>query len=372
MRALQHPVARILFVLAFSRAIQIFVLLGVAATSGAYTDPLERSLDSLLCRYDCGWYVEIVTKGYSAISANAPYSTAYAFFPLYPTLLTAFSAISPFSVPMDGILLSNVFFALALIYVYYYSRDLGFRHRTGMLAVSLLCFAPPTIVFSSAHTESLFLLLLAASVFHLRRGEYLRSGVAAALLSATRPNGIAFLAFAAVWVARRFGPRAFLRPWLRPEAFLPIVLAPLGLFTFWAFSFASTGDAFAHINANFHGWGWGMTNAYEQLTMFTRLDVSDQVLIGLSFFALALTFLLLRYGLWEEFALCIASFLILWTGSLAPWSLPRYVLALFPLAVVVARSVQSRPSAAPVLVGAAATINGFVLVVFWALGAFVV
>ena len=192
------------------------------------------------------------------------------------------------------------------------------------------------------------------------------------MLTATRPNGIAFVAFALVWVLRREGLAAFLRPWRRPEVFLPAVLASLGLFAFWAFSFASTGDAFAQISTNVHGWGWGMTNAVEMLTMFTRLDASDRVLIEISGLTLALCFLLLRYRLVEEFALCVTTLLIYWTGGLAPWSMPRFALVLFPLAVVVARSVESRPGMATVLVAAAATINGLIFVVGWAMEAFVV
>ena len=56
---------------------------------------------------------------------------------------------------------------------------------------------------------------------------------------------------------------------------------------------------------NVHGWGWGMTHAVETRTMFTRLDFFDRVLIGISGLTLALCFLLLRYRLVEESALCV-------------------------------------------------------------------
>jgi hypothetical protein len=241
-----------------------------------------------------------------------------------------------------------------------------------MLAVTLLAFSPPTIVFSSLLTEALFMLLLAAAAFHLRRGEFVRAGVAAALVSATRATGIAFLAFALIWIFRRYGLAIFARPWLKPQVFLPVVLAPLGLFAFWTFSFATTGDAFASISTSVHGWAWGMTSALEQLTLFTRLDSSDKILIGISGLSLAISLLLLRYRLYEDFGLCLATLAIIWTGGLAAWSMPRFALALFPLAIVLARSVASRPGMATVLVAAAATINGFVLVVAWAMRAFVI
>ena len=370
-RAVGHPVFRIVVVFAFSRAIQLGVLVGVAATTHVFTAPVGGGLTDLLCRFDCHWYVRVATFGHAAVSVD-PYSSGYAFFPLYPTvvaIVTNLTGIPPLTV---GIVLSNLFFIAALTYVYYYSRDLGFRHRTGMLAVILLCFAPPTIVFSSAFSESLFVLLLAAAVFHLRRAEFGRSALAAALLSATRPNGIAFVVFAVIYVVRRFGIAAFLRPWLRPQVFLPIVLAPLGLFAYWTYSIFTTGDAFAHVSANQHGWAWGMTNAIEQITLFNRLDLSDKLLMGVSGMALAATLLLLRYGLWEEFGLCLTALAIYWTGGLAPWSMPRFALALFPLSVAVARGLEMHRAGTAVVVGAVATINGFVLVVMWGLQAYVV
>lgn len=369
-RAIDHPVSRVVAVFVLSRVVMLLVL--VVAREVTLGEPITGGLTDLLCRWDCSWYMRIATGGYSIESPTLPDTTGFAFFPLYPMLVAAVTAITTLAPVVAGILLSNVFCALALIYVYYYARDLGFAHRTGLLAITILAFAPPTIVFSSGHSESLFMLLLAAAVFHLRRGEYVRSGIAAALLTATRPNGIAFLVFALIWVLRREGVAAYLRPWRRPEVFLPAVLTPLGLFAFWAFSFVNTGDAFAHISTNLHGWGWGMTNAMEMLTMFNQLDASDRVLIGISGLALALCFLLLRYRLVEEFALCVTTLLIYWTGGLAPWSMPRFALVLFPLSVVIARSVELRPGVATVLVAAAATINGFMLVVGWAMEAFVI
>jgi hypothetical protein len=371
-RIFRHPVFRILIVFAVSRAIQLGVLLGVSVTTRVFAQPVQGGIANLLCRFDCEWYVRVATEGPGALSRTEAYATGYAFFPLYPSTVAIVSQLTGLPPLTAGFVLSNVFFVAALTYIYYYVRDLGWRHRTGMLAVTLLCFAPPTIVFSSAFSESMFMLLLAAAVFHIRRGEFGRSAVAAALLSATRPNGVAFVVFALIYVARHYGLRAFLRPWQRPEVFLPIVFAPLGIFAYWTYSFVNVGDAFAHVSANVHGWNWGMTGAIEQLTMLTRLDLSDQLLIGVSAVALAISFLLLRYGLWEEFGLCVVTLAIFWTGGLAPWSMPRFALALFPLAVGVARLLETRRTGAAVAVAAAATINGFVLVVMWGLEAYVV
>jgi hypothetical protein len=369
-RIVRHPVTRILAVLALSRAVIVLLLLVLKEVPLA--EPVSGGIGDLLCRFDCSWYLRIATGGYSIDSPVGPDNTTYAFFPLYPSIVGVVSRITTISPLTTGIILSTAFFAAALIYIYYYAREVGFAHRTGMLAVTILCFAPPSVVFSSVFSESLFVLLLAAAVLHLRREEYGRAALAAALLTATRPNGIAFIVFALIFALRRLRLPEFVRPWRRPEVYLPIVLAPLGLFAYWGFSYSTTGDAFAHISTNVHGWGWGMTGAIDMLTMFTRLDASDKLLMGVSGLTLALSFLLLRYRLFEDFGLVIASLAIYWTGGLAPWSMPRFALVLFPLSIVVARSVESRPGLATVLVAAAALIGGFILAVGWGMEGFVI
>jgi hypothetical protein len=329
-----------------------------------------QALD-LLCRWDCNHYLGIATNGYSLAGASGD-ALPYAFFPVFPLLVGTIADLTSLSPLVTGIALSNVLFIVATIYVYYYSRDLGFSHRAAMLAVALLAFAPPSIVFSAPMTESLFVLLLAAAVFHLRRGHYVAAAIAAALLSGTRPNGLAFVAFAIVWVMRERGWPEFLKPWTRPAEYLPIVLAPLGLFAYWTFSFWSTGDAFAHVSTNRHGWGWGQTGPIETLTVLGRLGGEDLLLVLIGVLALGISFLLIRYRLYAEFALVIASLAFYWSGGLAPVSMARFALVLFPLAVVLGRVLADRPGWATATLAAAATANGLVMTTGWAMAEFVV
>jgi len=359
-------VTRVLVVFALSRVVMFMVLL---ATHVALSDEVNESIASLFCRWDCHHYVDIADQGYVRPPGSP---NDQAFFPLYPLLIGVLGRLTPLSSGGIGIILSNGLFAVALVYVYYYARELGWSHRVGMFGVMLLCLAPPSIVFSVPMTESLFLLLLAAAVLHLMRGQYVASAIAAALLSATRPNGIAFVAFAVVYLIRDRGWRDFLRPWTKPAAYLPIVLAPLGLFAYWTYSFVTFGDAFAHATANRESWGWGMTGPIEQLLLLPRLDPSDLLLMATGLFAFGVALLLLRYRLFAEFALVLASFAFYWSGGLAPWSMPRFALVLFPLAVVLAKLVEKRPGVAAAGLAMAATINGLFIVLGWVLREFVV
>jgi hypothetical protein len=363
-----HPVTRVLGVVVISRA----VLLGVLVTLRvAMPGDVAGSVASLLCRWDCSHYLRIAADGY-AIPALSGDALPHAFFPLYPLLVGMVAELTSVTPLIAGIAISNVLFAIAMVYVYYYARDLGSTHGVAMVAVALLSFTPPTIVFSAPMTESLFVVLLAAAVFHLRRGEYARAAVAAALLTATRPNGLAIIVFAVVWLLRDGGWREFIRPWRKPAAYLPIVLAPLGLFAYWTFSFWATGDAFAHASANRHGWGWGRMGPVETLMLLPRFDAYEWTLVLTGLFALGVSLLLIRYRLYAEFGLVVASLAFYWSGGLAPVSMARFALVLFPLAVIVARVLAHRPGWTAVTLGAAGTLNALYLTAGWAMSRFVV
>src|SRR5690606_17982228 len=202
-----------------------------------FYDTWDKSPVSLLCRWDCGWYLNLAEHGYLARTTTAaqPGASNMAFFPLYPMLMEAVHGMAGVSRASAGVIVSNLALVAALVYVHRYALLLGFSSTVGLLAVAILCFVPHGFVFSAVYTESLFMLLLAAAMYHLRKEHFLLAGLLAAALSAVRANGIFFLFFALFWLVRTQGVAPLLRPWRRPELFVPIVFAPIGLFCFWAY-----------------------------------------------------------------------------------------------------------------------------------------
>src|SRR6202012_4810654 len=150
-----------------------------------------------------------------------------------------------------GVTVANLCFFVALVYIYLYVRDLGLDKTVALLSALILCVFPQSISFSVPYSESTALLMLAAAIYHLRRQQYLVAGLAAALLSAARSNGALFILFVIVWIWQQDGFRALLTPWRAPEKFIPVVLAPLGIFIFFGYCFLATGDAFAYSSAQF-------------------------------------------------------------------------------------------------------------------------
>lgn len=319
-----------------------------------------------LCRFDCGWYLGIAQHGYSAIErADQPGATNFAFYPLFPLLVRLIAPAFDGSFYVAAATLTNLCFYAALVYVYKYARLLSFDHRTALLAVGLLCVMPQSIAFSAVYSESPFLLLLVVAMYYLRCERYLVAGIAAALLSATRANGVFFAVFAVAWIIQRDGMYPFVKPWQRPEKFIPLVLAPLGFFVFLTYCFFTTGDAFAHPSTELYGWGWYFAPPWENLIVMLRTDgvVRLAALSGIGFFFCSL--LLLRRKLYAEFAFCVALVVLIWTGQ-GTASVFRYWLVLFPVWIAVARELNQRPVLSAMVFSVFAMLNGL-MVVAWIL-----
>lgn len=327
------------------------------------------SLEQLFCRWDCDWYLDLVGHGYTTRSEfGGPGKTSYAFFPLFPLLARGLAVLG--LSPLQAVVaLSNLCFVAALVYIQRYAVLLGTSTRTSLIAVALLCFVPHGFVFSAGYTESLFLLLLAAAMYHLRREHYLLAGIAAAALSAVRANGVFFLVFALAVILRNDGWRALAAPWRKPAAFVPVVLAPLGLFLFWAFCFDATGDAFAQMSSIEQGWQWRSAAPWKNLANHLRGDGPARFWAITSLCIATGALLLLRRRWYEEFVFVAAVLCLLWSGQIAN-SLLRYCIVLFPVWIALARELEDRPLALAAAVGGFALVNGW-LMSAWTLGAFI-
>jgi len=319
---------------------------------------LPENLLSYLCRWDCGWYLTLAEQGYSTAGIpSQPGATNYAFFPLFPLLIRIAAPFFGGNYLPAAILVSNACFFAALLYIYRYARLLGHDEHTALLALAMLCIMPQSIVFSAAYSESVFLLLLAASIYHLRTEHYLAAACAAALLSATRANGIFILVFFLVWVIRRIGLSGLVRPWRKPELFVPIVLAPLGLFSFLGYCFITTGDAFAYSSTELYGWGWNFGLPWIKLDVLLRSPGVAPLAAIISMGVLACCLLLLRGRLYEEFALCTALIFLIWSGHAAA-SVFRYWIVLFPIWVALSARISPRPILTAMTISVMALLNG--------------
>jgi len=334
-----------------------------AATSYA------AALPDLYLRWDSFWYIGIAQQGYT--TTTPPWveagSTAYAFYPLYPALMWAVGELTGWSSAVAGLVVSNVSLLAALFVIYALAWHWSADRTVAALTVILLSFAPEGFIFSAVYTESLFVLLTAGAMLAFERKQYLLAGVLAALGSASRSNGVFIALYFGLRLLRDDGLKSALHLWREPERYLPIVMAPLGLFAFWWFAMLTTGDAFAQKTSMVHGWHWAFdwpwSNVAHQLTGH---GIRAAFLMGASLLALLASLTLLRRDSWPLFGYCLACFLLFWTGTLAN-SLLRYPIVLFPILFGLARSLANRPVVSPALL-LIFVLSDSVLMALWAVG----
>lgn len=331
-----------------------------------YSHGREAHLDwatwiDLSCRWDCGWYGSLVAEGYGVASPGQLGATNWAFYPLFPMLVALFqklSGIADFRVA--GMLLSSAFFVVALGLIHRYARVVGCSERVAAISVLIVAFLPQGIVFSATYTESLFLCLLAGVMLAMRAQRYLVAGLCAAALSATRASGIFIIVFIAVQLWHALGTRRFFQPWLQPQVYVPLLMAPLGAFAFWTYAYLITGDAFAMATTVRQGWGWVWELPLQNLPMWWKMGPDARFWILGSVFTAGCTVLALWYRWYAEAAFAAVVFLLIW-GGVAPNSLWRYSMVLFPAWVALARSLEQRESVRMALFAALGLIGGFVM-----------
>ena len=283
-------------------------------------------------QWDAEHYVDIAVEGYSYDPGT--YSNVI-FFPLFPWLIRLLSL--PFG-PLDqqaaalvGLLIANVALFVGLLYLAALAaRDISLSvARRTVLYVLVL---PTTLFLSSVYAESLFLATAAASLYHARRGEWYRCGLAGGLAALTRPFGFLLLVPIAIEMFRQRAPS---------RAWPAIALVPAGLAMYFGYLWLELGDPLLYFKAG-EVWGRGFHWPWETLLGYLRgplvgfdwpyswLDLIS-MLAMVTILALAWRRVPLSYAAYTGVGLLFA----LSTG-VAWFSASRHALAIFPVIVMLA------------------------------------
>jgi len=151
-------------------------------------------LDGLI-RWDGQHFLHIAQHGYT-------YESNLAFFPLYPlcvrTLASAlhwcqsdYMFINFFSlIKISAVILSNLFFIIALDQLYELSRKILKDEYLAYKAALFFAINPASIFFSAPYSESLNAMLTFSALSRFTKGFSAKSCIAVSLASATRANSI--------------------------------------------------------------------------------------------------------------------------------------------------------------------------------------
>ena len=287
---------------------------------------------------DAGWYQLIAVEGYRTPATGADlghwhgsdvHQTEWAFFPLYPWLVRAISAITGLGVPAAMLLLGAIFSCIVAVL----AMNL-FTFLKGPVVAVWSTFAlfmqPFGIYFHLGMTEGLFLAALLGSFISVANRSWIGLAVCTTALVLTRPNGLFLLPVLLLFAAEVDGmdSRSSLnRPeyWIKRAA--PLLFPVTAFAAYCVFQWQRTGDAFAFSSAQ-AGWARSFTLPFEGF--FNGGDIATQFDSWYTLVLLAVLILLWkRLPLSFNILLGISILLPLFSGSVA--SMPRFTTILFPL-----------------------------------------
>lgn len=310
-----------------------------AREDGEAEESAVSLITSVLTSWDGRWYLELVRQGYpDSIPANITYEQTEAraaFFPMYPGAVRALDTVLPGGDTFAALFLNLVLGAVAVVLVGLLARRV-FSASIAARAMVLFAVFPGSFVLSFAYSEALFVVFAASCLLLLHDEQWLLAGLAAALATATRPNGVAIVFACLVASAIAIKTR---RQW---SSLLAVLLAPLGFVGFQLYVDDVAGERGAWFRVQREAWSEGASfgaTAIENTFGFitSPFDSTADALTVLSLGALGL----MLYAAWKKrlplpwvafSAVIIALMLIPETVT----ARPRFVFTAFPLFIAVA------------------------------------
>lgn len=285
---------------------------------------------------------------------------------LYPFLARPVAVVLGGDTALALLLISNIAFLFQLYYAQGLAATLLGNEASARRFTKYLVLMPTAFLFQAALTESLFLCLALAAFYYAERRRWLVVGVVGYFLALSRSVGF-FVVIPLALVLLRHGRYRLdlraLRGYVR--AGWPLALLPAGWLTFMAFGRWQSGDWFAYKHAQERGWGIRVQNPLTLLLDgLTTADPRDTVR---AWFAVAfLAVLVAGFKRAEVPYLVYALIMIMVPLSMGPpvyKSLLRYLLAVFPVCLVLARWAKNA-SVDTYLTAALALVQGALLVVW--------
>lgn len=291
-------------------------------------------------RWDGPHYLDIARHGYRATGENR---LILVFYPLYPWLVRLFAVfirntlVSAFVVSTLASLAAAV--ALVRLAAIDYSQDLALG------AVWFLFIFPTSYFLHTDYTEGLFLALVITSFLAARRDRWFSASVLGAFAALTHPNGILLLpALGADAVCRFRRTRRFEVRWLW------LGVMPVGFAVYVFLNYHVTGDPLAFMSIEKGHWFHSLVTPWrgilETVNVALTYNPRDAQIIGVQVFLyLGIGFLGMlacarlmpaSYTVW------MAANWLLFASQSWDLSTPRYMLAMFPLFILIAMLARNR------------------------------
>ncbi len=310
-----------------------------ARLAGVPEPSAQTSVSDVLTSWDGLWYLAVARDGYpTSIPENVNFEqmeARAAFFPMFPGAIRLADSLVPGGDTVAALLLNLVLGALAVLLVGLLAREIA-DTTVATRAMVLFAVFPGSFVLSFAYAEALMIVFAGCCLLFLRDERWLLAGLAGALATATRPNGVAIVAacaLAAVFAIRRD------RQW---KALLAPLLAPLGFIGFMLYVDAVAGERGAWFRVQTEAWGEGVSfgwTAVRSVGEFVTDPLASPTgaltvasIVAVTFMAWASWRVRLPWEWLAYSAVIVAMVLLPETVTIRP----RFVFAAFPLFIGVA------------------------------------
>ncbi|MBV9661177.1 MAG: hypothetical protein JO337_08475 [Acidimicrobiales bacterium] len=200
--------------------------------------------------WDGGWYVLAAQHGWPhhvKTGLGDAGQDTLAFFPGFPTVIRVVHFALPLSWLRAGEVAAFLTQVAMVAGMWLLARDVWGDEVADRTSV-VLCFFPAAFVFAIMYSESMLMAASAFCLLALRRQKWLLAGALAAVATATRLVGIAVVVCCA-WEAFQAVRKG--RKW---RALLSVPLGAAGVVGWFAYLWASTGDAKAWLDTERNGW----------------------------------------------------------------------------------------------------------------------
>src|SRR5215813_179932 len=212
------------------------------------------------CGWDCGWFRSVVDEGYDLVPHRQENGTKanWSFFPLFPLSAVPLKWLRMRTTRTALVYASKFELYAAIVCVLLMLRSQLRDLSEYFIAGALVAFNPYIVSAHAGYSEPLYFAFAALAFYLLDQERWIRSGLAAALLSATRLVGCVFSLAYLVACVQKLGLRRLWRE-RNVSVLLGLLLCPLGLAVYMLYLYHHVGDALAPVHIQL-GWNRVPTN----------------------------------------------------------------------------------------------------------------
>jgi Gpi18-like mannosyltransferase len=305
---------------------------------GYSTNPFDLIMNQF-SRWDSPHYLYLAQNGYTNQGDAANFIVFLPFYPLLVRIITVdFSYAN-----LSGLIVSNISSIIAVIYLFKLTR-LEYSDHVAKKAIIYLSVFPTAYFLSAVYTESLFLVLVIASIYYARISKWSLAGSLGLLAALTRMGGLILLPTLIVeyihqkdWKVKNVDKKMLFTSF-------PL----LGFLIYLGINFFVTGNFFTFMEIERLHWYQnldplgGLKSAIGWLSNYSYPDSLTigyaQILFAVFGLVMVVSCFVSCYKFKLRFSYCIFS-LFTWMLAVSTgfWlSVPRYILTIFPMFMVLA------------------------------------